>query len=249
MSESNRPDDVRPLPEGTGSTVPVRDQRPGRLAVDDDPLVVEDSRAADRGELRNRSMTSGRTRGIQVGAAFFGWLTAIGVAALLLALVAGAGTAIGLTEGTSVDTVLEEATSSSTTSTTIGWVGGVLLLAILAVAYFCGGYVAGRMSRFHGARQGVGVWVWGVVITVAVAVLAWIAGSRYDVLARLDLPRIPVDQGTITAAGIIAVIAAVVVTLIAAMLGGLAGMRFHRLVDEEATVRAHSTPEGPRAQY
>ena len=37
---------------------------------------------------------------------------------------------------------------------TIGLVGGALLLAALMIAYFAGGYVAGRMSRFDGARQG-----------------------------------------------------------------------------------------------
>jgi hypothetical protein len=232
MNESYRPDDTRPRHQQTDSAVPLRDEQPP-VVVDDDPVVVEDSSDATRAERRRQHMVSGRTQGIQVGAAFFGWLTAIGVAALLLALVAGAGTALGLTEGASVESTLEEATASSSTSTTIGWVGGVLLLVVLAIAYFCGGYVAGRMARFHGAQQGVGVWVWGLLITIVVAVLAWIAGSSYDVLARLDLPRIPVDQGTMTVAGVIAVIAAVVVTLVAAMLGGLAGMRFHRIVDAE----------------
>ena len=57
---------------------------------------------------------------------------------------------------------------------------------MLFVAYYCGGYVAGRMARFNGVKQGVAVWVWAVVIAVAVAVLAAVAGDQYDVLASLN---------------------------------------------------------------
>ena len=49
-----------------------------------------------------------------------------------------------------------------------GLVGGIVLLVILFVAYYCGGYVAGRMARFHGARQGFAVWVWALVIAIVV---------------------------------------------------------------------------------
>ena len=41
--------------------------------------------------------------GINWGAAFFGWLVAIGVAALLTALLSAAGTAIGLTQASPSD--------------------------------------------------------------------------------------------------------------------------------------------------
>jgi hypothetical protein len=50
---------------------------------------------------------------------------------------------------------------------TIGTAGGIGLLVILALAYFCGGYVAGRMARFDGARQGIGVWLWGLIAAAA----------------------------------------------------------------------------------
>jgi hypothetical protein len=60
------------------------------------------------------------------------------------------------------------------------------------LAYFCGGYVAGRMSRFDGARQGAGVWVIAFVVTVALALLAIIAGDKYNVVAQLGPP---VDPG------------------------------------------------------
>jgi uncharacterized membrane protein YfcA len=51
------------------------------------------------------------------------------------------------------------------------------------------------------------------------------------VLAQLNLPRIPIDEGTATTAGIIALVAVLLVTLLGAILGGKLGERFHRKVD------------------
>jgi hypothetical protein len=106
------------------------------------------------------------------------------------------------------------------------------VLVILLLAYYAGGYVAGRMARFNGAKQGVGVWVWAVVIAVVVAVLGAVAGAQFDVLANLNgLPRLPINEGTLTAAGLVTALVALVAALLGAVLGGLAGMRFHRKVD------------------
>jgi hypothetical protein len=167
--------------------------------------------------------------GIKIGSAFFGFLTATGVGVLLTALLAAAGTAVGLSSGTST----ADATSQVKTSgSTIGIVGGIVLLVILFVAYYCGGYVASRMARFNGIKQGLAVWLWALVIAIVVAVLGAVAGDKYNILAKLNsFPRIPVSEGTLTTGGIIAAIAVVVASLAGALLGGLAGMRFHRKVD------------------
>jgi len=163
--------------------------------------------------------------GTNWGAAFFGWLVAVGLGALLTALVSAAGAAIAFSE---IDTVGEAASNSDT----IGIVGGICLLVIALIAYFAGGYVAGRMSRFDGGRQGLAVWLWSVIIVVVLAVLGAIAGSEYNVLGSIDLPRVPVDEGDLTTGGIIALALILVATLVAAMAGGRAGERYHRRVDE-----------------
>lgn len=41
-------------------------------------------------------------------------------------------------------------------------------------------------------------------------------------LDRLSLPRAPIDSGTLTTGGLIALLAAIIVTLLAAMIGGKA---------------------------
>jgi hypothetical protein len=163
--------------------------------------------------------------GINWGAAFFGWLVAVGVAVLLTGLLAAAGAAIGLTESSAAS----EAESAA--PETLSLAGAIALLAVLAIAYYCGGYVAGRMSRFDGARQGIGAWVVGLLITIGAAVLAVIAGSEYNVVERANLPRLPIGDETLTTGGAIATVAIVVGTLLFAALGGIAGARYHRKVD------------------
>ncbi|NAZ78062.1 hypothetical protein GTQ99_22015, partial [Kineococcus sp. T13] len=193
--------------------------------------------SGDERSLDRRSVV-GRERdahgGVKVGSAFFGWLTATGTAVLLTALLAATGTAVGLATtddvGSAVDSVTQQAAGEAAT---VGVVGAIALLVVLLVSYFCGGYVAGRMARFDGAKQGIAVWAWAVVIAVVVAVLAAVAGSRFDVLGRLNaFPRIPVDAASLTGGSIIALVAAALVSLLGAVLGGLAGMRFHRRVDK-----------------
>lgn len=168
--------------------------------------------------------------GIKIGSAFFGWLTATGMAVLLTALVAAIGTGVGLVNNTDLTKATDTATSNSKT---VGIIGAIVLLVIVLVAYYCGGYVAGRMARFNGLRQGIAVWVWALVIAIALAILAVIGGQKYNILAKLNaFPRIPVKEGTLTTTGIIALIVVAVASLIGAILGGLAGMHYHRNVDK-----------------
>jgi len=165
--------------------------------------------------------------GINWGAAFFGWLAAIGIAALLTAILSAAGTAIGLTQSSPS----QAGSQASSNADTVGIVGGIVLLVILAIAYYAGGYVAGRMSRFDGPRQGLGVWLIGLIVTVVLAVAGVVLGAKYNVLSQLNLPRIPVDEGSLTTGGLIALIAIVVVTLLSAMAGGKQGTHYHRKID------------------
>ncbi|HEU0102031.1 MAG TPA: hypothetical protein VFR07_06885 [Mycobacteriales bacterium] len=192
-----------------------------------DPSVSDTSRDRHSVVAREKEQFGG----VKIGSAFFGWLTATGTAVLLTALLAAAGTAVGLS---TLDSVGEAtSTAESAGAGTIGIVGGIVLLLILFVAYFCGGYVAGRMARFNGMKQGIAVWVWALVIAIAVAVLGAIAGDQFNVLARLNsFPRIPVNEGDLTTGGIITALAVAAASLAGAILGGLTGMRYHRKVDK-----------------
>ena len=145
--------------------------------------------------------------GLKIGSAFFGWLTATGMAVLLTALLAAIGAGVGVVKNIDVSKATSTASSNSTT---VGIVGAIVLLVIVLVSYYCGGYVAGRMARFNGVRQGIAVWLWALLIVVVLAILAAVGGEKYNVLAKLNaFPRIPVKEGTLTTTGIIALIAVV----------------------------------------
>src|SRR3954469_9978989 len=188
----------------------------------------QDERGAVAVEERRRSARPDRREvlerqreeygGFSWGADFFGWLSAVGVATLLLALVAATGAAIGIT-------------SSADATSTVGIVGGILMLLVLMLAYYCGGYVAGRMARFNGPRQGLAVWLIGLAVTIVLALAGVLFGAKYNVLSGLKLPRIPIDEGSLTTGGLIALAAVLVGTLVAAIAGGKAGTHFHRKVD------------------
>jgi MFS family permease len=161
--------------------------------------------------------------GINWGSAFFGWLVAVGMAAILLGLLSAAGTAFGLSEVSDAE--------AESNAEAIGIVGAILLILVLAAAYYCGGYVSGRMSRFDGGRQGLAVWALGLAVTIALAVAGVLFGAEYNVLEQLNLPRIPVEEGSLTAGAAIALAAVLIATLVAAIGGGKAGERYHHKVD------------------
>ena len=166
--------------------------------------------------------------GVKVGLAFFGWLTATGTAVMLTAFAVAAGVTFSVATSTDLRSAASQAAHDPKTAGTIG----VVLLIVLFVAYYCGGYVAARMARFHGMRQGMAVWLWALFIAALVAVLAALAGSQFDILSQMNtFPRIPVSRGTLTTGGLIGLAVVAVGSLAGSLIGGLAGMHFHRKVD------------------
>jgi hypothetical protein len=215
MSATNSTPDPRP-PREVGT--PVSASGSEHLVVPADRDVVHPS------EVHDREKTE--FGGFKFGSAFFGWLTAMGATVLLTALVSAIGAALGLGGDVTADEAAEAAVGGGAI------IAAIVIGLVLLVAYFAGGYVAGRMARFSGAKQGIAVWIWAIAIAIVVAVFAAIAGSQWDILGNLQgFPRIPVTAETATITGILTAVGAAVVTLVGAVLGGLAGMRYHRKVD------------------
>jgi hypothetical protein len=152
---------------------------------------------------------------------FFGWLTATGLTVLLLAVVAGIAALAGV-----------QNTSGSQGLQAAGIGGAIVLLVVLLVAYFAGGYVAARMARFSGVKQGFAVWLWAIIVAVVVGVVGAIAGGQSNLAGSLgSVPQLPFSSSQLTMAGIASAVAVLVITLIGALLGGVVGMRYHRKVD------------------
>jgi MFS family permease len=178
---------------------------------------------AEQVREENRAAAHQRFGGTNAGAAFFGWLVAMAMTVLLAGIASAIAAAIGeevnLTQG---DVQQDKANA--------GLIAAIIVIAIFAIAYYAGGYVAGRMSRFDGGRQGLAVWVVGLLVTILAVVIGLIFGEQYNVLDRVNPPDInaPNDAG---AGAIIAGVILLVVTALTAMAGGKAGRHYHAKVD------------------
>jgi amino acid transporter len=198
----------------------------------DDRTVISDEeppprQTVTRDEVVDREAARQRFGGTNTGAAFFGWLVAVGMTILLSAIVGAIAAAVGRATDVTQD-------DAERAANTIGFGAAIVLIALLAIAYFAGGYVAGRMSRFDGGRQGLAVWLIGLVVTIAAVAVGWLFGDQYNVLDRVDLPSIPIPRDQATVGGILTGIVVLALTLVTSMAGGKLGEHYHRRVD-----RAH----------
>jgi len=185
----------------------------------DETVVSDETRATDEAVEK--------FGGANLGAAFFGWLVAVAVAVLLTGVIGAVAAAVGDARNVTQDDAERQAG-------TIGIASAIVLLVVLLVGYYAGGYVAGRMSRFDGGRQGLAVWAIGLVVTVIAVPVGWVFGAAYNVLDRVDLPRVPIPHDQVTVGGIVTGVAVVVGTLVAAMVGGSVGRHYHSRVDRYA---------------
>jgi hypothetical protein len=225
-SGNDRPGNDRPATERTGPG-PTGTGRTGRDSAVNDPTrtrgTVNQPSVPDRRDVISRQKE--QFGGMKFGCSFFGWLTATGTAVLLTGLLAAIGAALGLGRNVNPAAPPDQVQ-------TAGLVGAIVAGAVVLIAYFCGGYVAARMARFNGLKQGIGVWLWALIAAAVVTVLALLLGNRFNMLSSLNgVIPIPASRAALTSSGIVTAVALIVVSLVGALLGGLAGMRFHRRVD------------------
>ncbi|HEY0890163.1 MAG TPA: hypothetical protein VGE38_11180 [Nocardioides sp.] len=191
-------------------------------------------RAEDRSDDRTRDRTPDRAHdnfgGVNWGAGFFGWLVAVG----LMVLLAGIASAIATAVGENLDLTRTEAEANAAS---IGLGAAIVLAVVMFVAYYAGGYVAGRMSRFDGARQGVGVWLIGLVVAALAGAVGAVFGSRYNVLEQVELPSVDLSQDQLGWGLALTAVVLLAVMLLGAVLGGIVGHRYHHRVDRAAGYR------------
>lgn len=186
------------------------------------------SSTADYRSNERLSRESQEFGGVKVGSTFFGWVVAMGMSVLLTALLTAFGAGVGLATKNDLGSAAENMARNPDAA---AWISAAALVLVLFIAYFCGGYVAGRMARFHGGRQGVAVWVWAIVAAIVVATLTMAPGINFDAWRQLNGSPLVPQQWNMGLLGWIVLAIALVIPLIAAVLGGHAGMRYHRRID------------------
>ena len=197
----------------TGTPVREGDTVVEERAVDGrtDPAIAQEARRDKFG-------------GLNPGAAFFGWLVAMAVAILLTSIV-GADRRRGRLQRPGHPVPGPPAGRHHRPGRRDRAARGADDRLLLRR------YVAGRMSRFSGTRQGLGVWLIGLLVTVIAIVLGAVFGQQYDILSRVNLPRLPISSDDLTTGGVIAALLVLGGTLVAALAGGSIGTHYHRRVD------------------
>lgn len=216
-------------------------QRPSGEAEDKETRVIrtppgygtaaQDSGTYPRGYFEAAEEREDRLRDMYGGvdwlASFLGFVFAAVVAALF-SLVAGlvlAPLGLSLNLGGEIGAAI---------------ITGLVLVALLIfLIYFFGGYVAGRLARFDGGRNGAMLLLW----TLAAALLAAlgvgifssflpasISGSIRDFIQNEVLSTIG-NLSRLGIVGILVAIGAVLVALLGGFLGGRLGSRYHAEID------------------
>lgn len=163
-------------------------------------------------------------RGFKFGAAFFGWLITIAMSVLLGLAVS----AVALGTAEILDYTRSDAEAQAGAASITAAAAAVLTLSL---AFYIGGYVAGRLARFDGGRQGFGVWMFALLFTILSAGVGLLLNSQYDLLAEVNRPTVPLPADTLTIGAVAAAAALLVLTLLAAIIGGKTGRRYHDKID------------------
>jgi hypothetical protein len=132
--------------------------------------------------------------------------------------------------------------NGSDTDLTDGWDklgtrGGLLLGAVLFVAYLVGGYVAGRMAWRRGWGHGLSVFIGSIVIVGAVALLVRSLAKADDIEKITDAFRsfgIPTTRDEWRNVDSIVGLASLGGMLLGSVLGGVLGGRWYTRVSRQA---------------
>lgn len=166
-----------------------------------------------------------RFGGVNWGAGFFGWLVTVAMTVILAGLVAAA---VGVLERT----VATFPSPADLAPRVLAIVAAAVVVLVLMGAYYTGGYVAGRMSRFDGGKQGAGVWVTGVLLSALLGGAGLVFGWQFDMADRVAVPALPLPLEAVGIGVAGTAIAVLVGTLLAAVAGGRVGRGYHRKVDD-----------------
>ena len=181
-----------------------------------------------------------RFGGVDTPSAIAGMFTALGVliflSSLLAAWVGGLAHQINLLNP---DGELQE----------FEVVAFIVLLVVVFVAFFFGGWAAGRMARVDGGVNGIASAVWMLFAMVALAGVGAFVGAEFNAFGQSGLPDwiSQLDAEDITVGAGIATIGLIIVMFLASWMGGRAGETYHResgsnVIRSDSTTRTTAIP-------
>lgn len=215
--------------EGSGTTSAREGGGDSETRVIRPPGSAEDEPHYPRGYLEAVDQREARLREVYGGvdwlASFIGCIFAIVCGGVLLALAGLALAPLGFTlnlEGREIGAAI---------------ITGLVILGFaLFVAYFCGGYVAGRLARYDGGRNGAMTVAWGLALTLlAAAVGSFLPGPFFEVLQEFVQSSVLPAVGSLTELGLVGagiIIGAILLELLGGFLGGRLGARYHTRINQ-----------------
>jgi hypothetical protein len=116
---------------------------------------------------------------------------------------------------------------------------GLAVVGVLIfLTYFFGGYVAGRLARFDGGRNGAMVLAWTFIVALILALVTIVFSGFLP--SDVTTGMVDLTQGTTSAAGnlagagtpgIVVAVVALLLALLGGIFGGRLGSRYHTEID------------------
>lgn len=210
-----------------GTATPERQdpaQAPAGTTTAADPAATRHATAVDDAAAARRAGARARVRhgGFDWLATFLGFTTAFFFLSVFLGIVGGYLGFTGYRSATGSVTAMAGATPVVA--------AGVGTLVATFLAYFIGGYASGRLARYDGLVNGLGVVLWTVIVAILVGIAGAILNTRFQATQHLTLG---VNVQNLTIGAVISAVIILVVMLIGGALGGMLGAHYHRRVDRD----------------
>jgi hypothetical protein len=228
----NGPEATRPVTTGRASRRPSQEENETRVIRSaQHPDTVKDATPYPRGYFEAAEEREDRLRDMYGGvdwlASFLGYVFTV-VLALVFSAIAGLvlvpfGFPPEISGGQLGASVLT---------------GLAVLGVLIFLTYFFGGYVAGRLARFDGGRNGAMVLVWTFIVALILALVAvvfsgFLPAGMADGVSNLARGTVSTATNLAGAgvAGIIVAVAALLLALLGGFFGGRLGSRYHTEID------------------
>ena len=228
----NGPEATRPVTTGRASRRPSQEENETRVIRSaQHPDTVRDATPYPRGYFEAAEEREDRLRDMYGGvdwlASFLGYVFTV-VLALVFSAIAGLvlvpfGFPPEISGGQLGASVLT---------------GLAVLGVLIFLTYFFGGYVAGRLARFDGGRNGAMVLVWTFIVALILALVAvvfsgFLPAGMADGVSNLARGTVSTATNLAGAgvAGIIVAVAALLLALLGGFFGGRLGSRYHTEID------------------
>jgi hypothetical protein len=228
-----RSEATRPVTTGKPASKPSQEDKETRVirSSQQHPDTVKDATPYPRGYFEAVEEREDRLRDMYGGvdwlASFLGFVFAVVIASVFSAVAGLVLVPLGFPPRISGGEL------GASVLTGLAVVGVLIFLT-----YFFGGYVAGRLARFDGGRNGAMVLAWTFIVALILALVALVFSGFLPAAASDTIRNLA--QGTASAvgglaaagvAGIVVAVAALLLALLGGFFGGRLGSRYHTEID------------------